>query len=49
MRVLITPSKTNTEEPNFISLRGAVEWAKQKGLTELHLIRIVSKEGEKRK
>lgn len=44
MKVIITPSKTNREEPEFPSLRCALEWAKNNNMTELHLIKIVIKE-----
>ena len=44
MKVIITPSKTNREEPEFPSLRCALELAKNNNMTELHLIKIVIKE-----
>lgn len=44
IKVIITPSETNREEPDFESLRSALEWAKHNNMTELHLIKIVIKE-----
>lgn len=42
MIVHITPS-TSSKHYDFFSLRAALEWANQKGITELYLKKIVIK------
>lgn len=43
MIVHITPSTSSSKDYDFFSLRAALEWAKQKGITELYLKKIVIK------
>jgi hypothetical protein len=43
MIVHITPSTSSSKDFDFLSLRAALEWAKQKGITELHLEKVIIK------
>jgi hypothetical protein len=43
MIVHITPNISSSKDFDFLSLRAALEWAKQKGITELHLEKVVIK------
>jgi len=43
IKVTFTPSKTQQERADFLSLRAALEWAKDNNITDLHLIKIIAK------
>ena len=43
MIVHIIPSTSSSNNYDFLSLRAALEWANQKGITELYLKKIVIK------
>lgn len=49
MIVHITPNTFSSKDFDFLSLRAALEYAKQKGITELHLEKIVIKSPEERR
>lgn len=52
MKIFITDSEEVTlkdfQSADFFSLRSAMMWAKQKGMTELYLTRMILKKGDKK-
>lgn len=49
MIVHIIPSTSSSKDFSFLSLRAALEWANQKGITELYLKKIIIKSPEEAK